>query len=125
MVESRAGHRQPQEEEAEDYHQGYKKFQIEKVEQKFHQTSAVVTQGIQKLENFKKEVSVDLIDIYQRVDSLKDKFRKFSKADDNKINDLPAFTFKDEFYDKPFRLEADELLAGLDENISGWTSQFK
>ncbi len=65
------------------------------------------------------------MDIYQRVNNLKDKFRKFAKADDNKINNLPAFTFKDEFYDKAFKVEADALLAGLDENISGWTSQFE
>ena len=56
---------------------------------------------------------------------LKDKFRLFAKSDDNKINDLPVFTFKDDFYDKQFKIEADGLLAGLDENISGWTSQFK
>ena len=65
------------------------------------------------------------MDIYQRVDNLKDKFRNFAKEDDNKINNLPAFTFKDEFYDKAFKVEADALLAGLDENISGWTSQFE
>ena len=125
MVESRAVHRQPQEEDEEDYHQGYKQFQINQVEQKFHQSQAEFTQGIQKLKEFKKEVSVDLIDIYQRVDNLKDKLRKFAKADDNKINGLPAFTFNDEFYDKPFKVEADTLLAGLDENISGWTSRFE
>ena len=56
---------------------------------------------------------------------LKDKFRLFAKSDDNKINDLPVFTFKDDFYDKPLKIEADALLAGLDENISGWTSQGK
>ena len=45
---------------------------------------------------------------------LKDKFRLFAKSDDNKINDLPVFTFKDDFYDKQFKIEADGLLAGLD-----------
>ena len=65
------------------------------------------------------------MDIFQRVDKLKDKFRKFANADDNKINNLPVFTFKDDFYDKAFKVEADTLFAGLDENISGWTSQFK
>ena len=56
---------------------------------------------------------------------LKHKFRLFAKSDENKINDLPVFKFKDDFYDKQFKIEADALLAGLDENISGWTSQCK
>ena len=60
--------------------------------------------GIKKLENFKKEVSQDLFDLSQRSDSLKDKLRDFGTANDNKINDLPVYSFNDEFYVEPLKI---------------------
>ncbi len=97
MVEPSAQHRQPQE-QVEDFHLSQQRIQIEQIELNFQHTQAEVTQGIKKLEDFKREVSQDLIDLYQRADIIKEKFTKFAKADENKINDQPVFTFNDEFY---------------------------
>ena len=38
---------------------------------------------------------------------------------------MPVFKFNDEFYEKSFKNETEALLAGIDINIKGWTSQFK
>jgi len=36
-----------------------------------------------------------------------------------------VFKFNNEFYEKSFKNETDALLAGIDVNIKGWTSQFE
>jgi hypothetical protein len=98
---------------------------IDQLNKQYEKTSSSLVNGLKKLEDFKQEISIDLIDLVERADVIKQKFRKFVESDDNKINDCPLLIKGDKFFINRLQIPTKDILDGIDEYIKIWGENLK
>ncbi len=76
---------------------------------------------IESLKEFKREVSIDLIDICNKLDSLIQKFKKYGSIEDLKLDGCPVFIQGQDHFIKLLEINSIAILAGLDEEIKTWS----
>ena len=124
MVELNIG-RQPQDTENQDHLEESKQACNRFVHHRQVNTVEEVLHRIRKIEEFKQEVSKDLIDLCQRTDTLKNKFRKFVTQEDLQYADLPLLANRADFYANLLTVQTRQIFDGLDADLNVWTNFLK
>jgi hypothetical protein len=77
-------------------------------------TEQELSSGVQLLEDFRSELSADLIDIMQRIDTLKAKVKKYAE---HVIVGKPLLGKGSKFYTKKLRIKVGEIMDGIEEEF--------
>ena len=80
------------------------------ITQQHDNASEQIKDGIKKIEEFKAEVSKDLVDLCTRADLLQEKFKKFIADDANKLNGLPLLIKGEDYYTGLLKIHAKEII---------------
>lgn len=81
--------------------------------------------GLKKLEDFKQEISVDLIELVEKADAIKLKFKKFTESEENKINDCALLIKGEKFFVNRLNIPTKDIIEGIDEYIKIWGENLK
>lgn len=72
---------------------------------------------LEKLREFKAEISRDVLDLCKHAEEIKEKFRKFEASEENKISDCAVLINGSKFYAEKLEFDVKGIIEGLDQDI--------